>query len=323
MQNFIEYVKGFQKSRIFLTAFELGVFTEINDTEKTAKQVALKINTDINATERLMNALCALNSLVKVEDKFKNTADGIKYLCKQSPDYMSIFHHSNHSWDTWSDLTEVVKKGKPAENKKIEDKESEWLEAFIGAMHNRGKKQAEFVAKNFDLTDINSLLDIGGGSGVFSMAIKKIKPQIKATIFDLQNVIPITEKYLTKEGFQNQIMTLSGNYKTENITGTYDLILLSAIIHSNSFEENNELIKKCFKALNSGGKIIIQDYIMNDSKTQPAAGAIFSLNMLVATDNGTCFSEKEIKQWFDNSGIKFLIKKETPFIVSQIIGIKI
>ena len=322
MQNFVEYVKEFQKSRIFLTAFELGIFTVLNDTEKTAKQVALEINTDINATERLMNALCALNRLLKVEDKFKNTNDGKKYLCKQSPDYLSIFQHSNHLWDIWSDLTEVVRKGKPVENKKMKNEKSEWVETFIDAMHNRGKKQAEFVAKNIDLTDINSLLDIGGGSGVFSMAIKKVKPKIEITIFDLQNVTPITEKYLKKEGFENKINTLAGNYKTENITGTYDLILLSAVIHSNSFDENNELIKKCSKALNLGGKIIIQDYIMNDSKTQPEAGAIFSINMLVATENGTCFSEKEIKQWFNNSGIKFLIKKETPFIVSQIIGKK-
>ena len=103
----------------------------------------------------------------------------------------------------------------------------------------------------------------------------------------------------------------------------FDLVFLSAIIHSNSLEINKELIKKCYNSLNKNGKIVIQDWIMNNDRTQPASGAVFAINMLVGTEAGDCFTEKEITDMLNAAGFKTISRIEFETGLSQMIAQKI
>ena len=150
---------------------------------------------------------------------------------------------------------------------------------------------------------VKKILDIGGGSGIFASTFIKDNPALSAVVFHLPNVISLTKEYIEKENMSDRISTLTGNYLRDHIGSGYDFIFLSAVIHSNSYDENALLIKKCASALNKNGKIAILDYIMNDDRTIPLAGAIFAINMLVGTDEGTTYTEKEIIEWMSAAGI--------------------
>ncbi len=315
-------INGFQKSRVLLTAFELGIFTLLSNSEKSAKEIAINQNLNTDAVEQLMNVLCALELLEKKKGKFSNLPIAEKFLVKGKPDFLSRIYHNINLWDSWSSLTQVVKTGTVTHQTQIIDKEDDWLKNFIGAMHNRAKKTAPGIVQNINLEGVNSLLDLGGGSGVFAMAFKNQKNKLKATVFDLPNVIPLTKDYIKKEGFDGKINTIAGDYLKDDIGSGYDLIFLSAIIHSNSFEENQKLILKCATALNPGGRILIDDFIMNENKTGPVRGAIFAINMLVGTKSGTTYSEGEIKAWFDKANIRFISNEQTQNGTGQIIGQK-
>jgi cyclopropane fatty-acyl-phospholipid synthase-like methyltransferase len=190
-------------------------------------------------------------------------------------------------------------------------------------MHDRAKKQAPEQLANIDLSDIKSTLDIGGGSGAYSMEFVSKKPGIEATVFDLPNVIPITIKFIEKEGFSDKIKTYTGDYTTNDLPKGFDLVFLSAIIHSNSLETNQDLIKKCFNSLNNNGRIIIQDWIMNNDRTQPISGAIFAINMLVGTEAGDCFTEQEVTEMLNTAGFKNISRIEFETGLSQMIAQKI
>jgi cyclopropane fatty-acyl-phospholipid synthase-like methyltransferase len=231
--------------------------------------------------------------------------------------------HSNQLWKTWSNLTQVVKTGISAHPEEINERGEEWLFPFINAMHDRAKKQAPQQLANIDLSEIKSILDIGGGSGAYSMEFVTKKPEVETTVFDLPNVVPITKKFLDKEGFSDQIKTCAGDYTTDELPKGFDLVFLSAIIHSNSLEINRDLIKKCFNSLNKNGKIVIQDWIMNDDRTQPVSGAIFAINMLVGTEAGDCFTEQEVIEMLNTSGFKNVSRIEFETGLSQMIAQKI
>ncbi len=186
----------------------------------------------------------------------------------------------------------------------------DWLFSFISAMHDRAKKQAPLQVANIDLSEIKSVLDIGGGSGAFSMEFVSRKPEIEATVFDLPNVVPITQKFIEKEGFSDRIKTHTGDYTKDELPKGFDLVFLSAIIHSNSLEINQELIIKCYKSLNKNGKIVIQDWIMNNDRTQPTPGAVFAINMLVGTEAGDCFTEQEVTEMLTAAGFKNISRIE-------------
>jgi hypothetical protein len=297
-----EFASSFQKSRILLSGFELDVFTNIEDTGTSAGQIASSLNLDEHACERLLSALASLGFLRKQNQLYYNTDDSYTFLSKKSPEYLGGLMHSNHLWNTWSNLTNVVKTGKSAHPAEINDRGEDWLFPFINAMHDRAKKQAPAQVANIDLSNVKSVLDIGGGSGAFSMAFVSRKPEIEATVFDLPNVVPITGQFLEKEGFADKIKTCAGDYTSDNLPAGFDLVFLSAIIHSNSLEVNSDLIKKCYGSLNRNGRIVIQDWIMNNERTQPAGGAIFAINMLVGTEAGDCFTEEEVAKMLTDAG---------------------
>ena len=322
--NYIrEIASSFQKSRILLSGFELDIFTNIEESGSDSNQIVKRLHLDEHACERLLNALVSLGFLSKRNELFFNTEESFSYLSKKSPGYLGGLMHSNHLWNTWSNLTKVVRTGTSANPSEINERGEDWLFAFISAMHDRAKKQAPEQLANIDLSDTKSILDIGGGSGAYSMQFLSDKPGIEATVFDLPNVIPVTKKFIDKEGFAGKIKTHTGDYTTDDLPKGFDLVFLSAIIHSNPLETNRKLIKKCFASLNKNGRIVIQDWIMNNDRTQPVSGAIFAVNMLVGTEAGDCFTEKEVTAMLSDAGFKNISRKEFETGLSQMTAQKI
>ncbi len=318
-----ETTSAFQQSRILLTAVELGLFTAIDKHMLNAEEVSQILKTDKRATDRLMNALFNFGLLRKVKGKFYNADLASKYLVEGKPDFMGNLYHSNHLWNTWTFLTESVKKGSSYKGEQNKKENDNWVEAFIAAMHYRGMKQAELVTMMIDTSNIKRMLDIGGGSGAFSMGFIKKNSLIISTVLDLPHVIPLTKKYVDKEGYKDNFDYIEGNYLKIDFGSGYDLILLSAIVHINSFEQNKRLIKKCCDALTKKGMIIINDFVMNDERTEPGYGTIFSLNMLVGTEYGDTYTENEMREWFNSAGIDKIEKKKTSFGSDLMIGYKI
>lgn len=320
-QELRETVYKFQTSRIILTALELGIFTALGDKEKTSGEVSKTISTDLRATDRLMNSLCIMKLLLKKDGKFSNTSFSSQYLVQGNPDYISNLLHAVNLWDSWSNLTDVVRNGKPAG--RTGSNRNDWLENFIEAMHYRALDQAPEDISYLDLAGVQNVLDVGGGSAAFSMEFVKIKKEITATVFDLPEVIPLTQKYISNAGLSEKIRTIKGNYLFDDLGSGYDIIFLSAIVHSNSFEDNTKLIQKCANSLNEKGQLVIQDYAMNEERTFPPGGTFFAINMLVNTQGGDTFTQSEIYSWLTSAGLKELRSRETSHGATQITGRKL
>jgi predicted O-methyltransferase YrrM len=313
---------SFRESRILLTAFELKIFTVLDKHMMTSVEVAEKINADPRGTDRLMNALCGMGLLKKVKGKFYNTDLSSGYLVEGKPDFMSSLYHTNHLWNTWSYLTNSVINGGSFAGEQNRAEKDEWVEAFIGAMHYRGIQQGKILASMINLSDVKKMLDVGGGSAAFSMEIVKKNNVIIATVLDLPHVIPLTKKYVTEAGLSDKFHFIEGNYLTLDFEGSYDLILLSAIVHINSYDQNKLLIKRCADALNKNGMIIINDYVMSEDRTKPYQGAAFAINMLVGTVSGDTYTEKEMREWYESAGLLKIERKNTSFGSDLMIGIK-
>ena len=320
-ENLRSIAYGFQESRILLTAFELGIFTALGKRRTPSYIIAKKIGTDPRATDRLMNALVVMHLLEKNSRGFLNTEASFRQLSKKSGEYMAGLAHTGHLWNSWSTLTEAVREGTSVLRKRgTPVRTSDWLASFIAAMHDRARKQAPAVVRSMDLSGIKRVLDVGGGPGTFSMAFVRAKRSIRATIFDLPNVIPLARHYIKEGRCDKKIDLVSGDYMVDPLPVGYDLVFLSAIIHSNSASQNQLLLRKCERSLNRGGRIVIQDWIMDDTRTRPAAGAMFSLNMLVGTSAGDTYTKTEVKSWMKDAGLIRVERNETPFGVSQLIG---
>ena len=291
--------RGFRQSRVLLTGFELDVFTLIADGADTAPAVATLAGTDARATERLLNALVAIGLLEKEDGRFRNAAVAARHLVRGTNGYLAGLGHSAQLFPRWATLTEAVRAGT-----RIVDTERAPFdsEAFIAAMHHRAAKTADAVIAPIGLDGVRRVIDIGGGSGVFAMAFCRAREDIRAVVLDLPHVVPITRRYIAESGFASRIEAVAGDYLTDDLGSGFDLAFLSAIVHSNGAAENRDLLKRTVAALRPGGRVVIQDWLMDDDRIEPAEGTFFALNMLVNTKAGDSFTETEVRTWLTEAG---------------------
>jgi SAM-dependent methyltransferase len=229
----------------------------------------------------------------------------------------------NDIWNNWSRLTDVVKKGTNSYLKPVVDSESKKdRNAFIGAMHVAARRISAKIADTYDLSSFNKLLDIGGGSGAYTIAFLKKNPKLNAVIFDLKGVIPIAKENISENNFQDRVNFVAGDFYVDGLPSGCDIALLSAIIHQNSPQQNIDLYRKIYHALDPGGTLIIRDHIMDESRTDPPAGALFALNMLVNTQAGDTYTFREVKDTLKSAGfveVKLVISgKEMDCLVEAI-----
>ncbi len=298
-------VYGFERSRVLFTAVELEIFSILSERPKTSEEVAAVCDADERACNRLLNALCSIGMLEKHDEKFENHRVMGKFLVPDSPEYMGNISHMSHLWESWSHLTESVKKGTAPELECMNHRCEKWLESFVAAMDWRAKERAPDVVNLISIDPFSKILDLGCGSGAYSIEFVKSKPEILVTAFDYPAVVPFTERYVEESGHKSKIEVVGGNIFEDDLGKGYDLVFMSSLIHSYSIWENMEIARKVYNALKPGGKVVVHDYIIDDSRTSPEHSALFALNMLVNTKAGDTYIFADIwimlkEAWFKN-----------------------
>jgi len=301
-EDFLQSLRAFQESRALLTSIELDVYTAVGE-GATAAEVAARLGTDPRATEMLLNTLAALGALTKREGVFFNGALAGRFLAAGGAvEARPALMHIVHMWDRWATLTECVRRGTAVTYQEHEDRDPRWTEAFIAAMHASALQRAPAVAEAVGLAGVRRLLDLGGGSGAYAIAFAQACPELEAEILDLPRVVPIAEGHVARAGLSHRVRTRVGDLRKDALGGGWDLILVSAICHMLSPEENQDLLARCHAALAPGGRVVIQDFILEPDKTAPRHAALFSLNMLVGTPAGASYSLPEYAAWLAAAG---------------------
>ncbi len=297
---------GHVEARIVQAAVALGVFDALNGKALSSGAVASNLSTDPRATELLLNALTALGLLDKSQDRYSLTAVSKAHLLRNAPQsYNGMIEFDAALWECWGNLAAAVRSGQPMRAANMYQDDSRETERFIRAMDSliNARGDAAILENLFDWSNTAAMLDVGSGPGTYPIHLCRRYPELRITIFDLPGTLKVTERYIREAGMQNRFRLVAGDYRTDPIPGCYPVIFVSNIIHGESFEENEKLMGKLAAHLEPGGKIIIKDHILDNSRTHPAVGAVFSMLMLLTTRQGRCFSFDEVKEWLEKAGL--------------------
>jgi O-methyltransferase domain/Dimerisation domain len=316
---------GHLEARLIQAAVELAIFDALENSAGTAEAVANRLKLEPKATELLLNALASLELLHKRADYFSLTEATAKYLLKSSPQYVgAMIRFESALWSCWEKLPEAIRSGQPVRPPNMYQDQAAETEIFINAMDSlvKARGDATVTANAIDWSGIAELLDVGSGPATYPIALCQRFQKLRATIFDLPGTLAISERYVREAGMAERIRLIAGDYRKTPIPGSYDVIFLSNIIHGESFESNRSLILKLVSNLKPGGQIVVKDHILDDSRTTPPVGAIFSLLMLLTTESGRCYSFSEIKSWMEQAGLSRVqqINLPPPLTSSLVIG---
>ena len=164
-EEVLTQARVFTRSRIILSAAELGFFTRLGEKPATAAELAQESGSDSRATTRVLDCLVTFGFLEKENQCYHNTEAGALLSARHPETVLPMVLHLNTIWENWSHLSETIKEGRNPARRSVTEWKGEAQRAFIGAMHVAGKELSREIAAVYDLSRFKRLLDIGGGSG--------------------------------------------------------------------------------------------------------------------------------------------------------------
>jgi predicted O-methyltransferase YrrM len=298
----VELAGNFMECRILLTGAELDLFTLLAPAPLSAEEIAKKLGANLRALTILLNALAAIGLLLIKEGRYQTEPSAVRLLsAHDSLSVLPMVLHMSDLWQLWSNLTSVVR-GEEVPEKPSALEDMDGLRAFIGAMHVVAATLAPRIVAAINPGPARFLLDIGGASGTYTLAFLNASPELKATLFDRPKVIEMARERLGLAGLLDRVALVPGDFYHDELPSGHDLAFVSAIIHQNSHKQNLRLYQNIFRALDSGGRIIIRDHIMETDRTRPRDGAVFAVNMLMATACGDTYTFEEVSHGLSKAG---------------------
>ncbi len=289
--------------RIILTAAELDLFRWVME-PADSDDIATKNEWNPTATLRILDALAAIGVVLK-NDGMYELPDDLKEALSDGPkSIVPMLLHRARLWKVWSSLTDVVKTGinyYELTNEPDEVREAQFP-TFIRAMATVGYFGAEASAEVLDLEGVKSLLDIGGGPGLYAAAFAEKIPDARVAVLDMPGAKEIAEEFIGHDIGGGRVEYLKSDCLTASDElvvgdGKWDLIFMSNLIHSMSPDEIQELFKRAARWCSPGGRIVVKDFFLDDDRINPPGAAIFSINMLAATPGGSSYTWTEIERW--------------------------
>lgn len=295
---------GYWSTCALHAAVKLEVFGALDNQARSAGEIAELLHTDPRATTMLLDALSALALLEKRDNTYIATPFAAHFLSKKSSGYLGhIIMHHHHLMPGWARLDEAVASGRPIRDNNSHSDNETVRESFLLGMFNLASLMAPKIAGAADLSERRTLLDLGGGPGTYAIYFCTANPQLSAVVYDLPTTRKFAEETIARFDLSERISFSAGNFHTDPVPTGFDVVWISHVLHSDGAETGTKLLRKAVAALNPGGILMVQEFILNDAKDGPQFPALFALNMLLGTEGGQSYSEHDLVDMMTKAGL--------------------
>jgi hypothetical protein len=288
-------------------ADDLGLFALLHEKPATAERVARSLSISPRAAEALLGLMTSLGFLAEYQGEFGLTEVSRNYLLPHSPYYRGpSFLELRNNPPTFERIREGLMRDDPVGGK-IGDQDTSAAELWepgkidpeiakliTRAMRSESLPSAMGLALRGDFAGVERLLDVGGGSGCFCIALALRYPKMRFTIFDLPPVCEIANQYVAEYGLGDRVDTLASNMLQDPWPSGYDAVLFSNVFHDWDRDLCLLLGRQSFDVLPHGGRIYVHEILLDDSKTGPLTAISFSVPLLLMT-KGKQYSAAELE----------------------------
>lgn len=293
-------------------ADEIGLFNEIHSDELTVDQLSKKLNIDKRGIDALSHVLISLGFIKKDGERIKLTPVSETYLIPSQPFYWGYMLEELKKRNEHQAILSALKDNSyllSHDSKKFSEMweggeiSPEAAEVFTNCMQATIFAPSVAAVKSGVFNGIKNLLDMGGGSGCFSIAYVKEYPGSKATVFELPIVCHVTQKYLDKFDIKQEVALCAGNFFKDAWPRGHDGMLFSQIFHDWPVQQCKELAKLAYEALEPGGKIFIHEMLLDVDRSSPLTNTCFDLLMYI-NHRSQQFTQQELTDLLLNAGFK-------------------
>ena len=295
---------------MLLTALvHLDLFSWLAEHPSTKDDICRGLEITDRPTDVMLTLMAAMGLVEERNRVFHLTSAAREHLVKGSPWYLGPYFESLKERPVALDLLKVLRTGKPA-NWGTEQKDwhksmetEEFATQFTAAMDCRGVYLAQAVAKSIDLSKQTHLLDIAGGSGIYSCSFVAHWPHLAATVLEKPPVDKIATRAIANRGCSEKVAVVARDMRSEPLPSNADIHLYSNVLHDWGEQVVRQLLSKSFEALPAGGLVLIHDAYLNAAKNGPLHVAEYSV-LLMHSSEGRCYSVLEMETYLTEAGFR-------------------
>jgi hypothetical protein len=293
-------------------ADELGVFQALEHAPATSTQIAQHLGFNVRATGILTSMLTALGLLIPSDGRLALADVTRTYLLPKSPYYWGPLLRTlgvlplqrgalTRALQTPENGAAMTSWNLPSKAWESGQMSREQAESVSRVMHCHSLSAAVGAARNGGFEKVRRLLDVGGGSGCFSIALAQHHPLIRCSVMDLPVVCDVAQGYIDAAGVSDRVDTAAIDMFRQEWPRGFDGVFFSNVFHDWSAQTNLVLAQRAFDALPSGGRVFLHEMLLEEDGSGPLATASFSVLMMFGTQ-GRQYASSELRQILTTAG---------------------
>jgi predicted O-methyltransferase YrrM len=298
--DLMEVGHGYQRSMILFAALKTGVFRGLAEGPCDAPALARRIGADPGKLSILLDALSALGLVGKRAGRYRNGGIAHDLLLPGSRSMESILLHHLDGWGEWGRLPGAIHAGREPRF----GAEGGYQENFIRGMEENARERAARVARILPLRPGERLLDLGGGAATYSVAWADACPGAKITVFDTPGTLRVARKILREKGAEGRVRLVEGDFLRDALGGPYDFVWISQILHAFDGTGCLRLLRRARASLAPGGRVAVQEFLLDEGKVSPPGPVFFSVHMVAVTGGGRAYTAGEIAGMLRKAGFR-------------------
>lgn len=294
-----DIIYRYRTAHILNAAVERDIFTKLTAPKK-AHQLAEEIHYDPRTTEKLLNVLVAKSLLIKSGEEYHNSVEAQTFLADGGKYYIGNLVRITIGCNALlSHLDDILKKGSTLRGE-IDFDRVQLLGHAEGALCEELDLVLNAIESMPEFSRAKRMLDLGGGHGVYSMALAQANATSDVAIFDQPHVIEFAKKFTAKYEMADKIRFLSGDFNNDDIGTGYDLVFASHVFYQKS--NLGSVLRKIYDSLNDGGIVVLNHWMVDDCRASPRISVIFDLYIsLISRDYG-CHTVREFVKLLRDAG---------------------
>ncbi|WP_226961827.1 MULTISPECIES: class I SAM-dependent methyltransferase [Streptomyces] len=309
-------INGYWATGILGAAATHGLFTHLDAGAGTADELAARAGISERGAQTLLDGLVSLGLVELGEGGYRNSPEAATFLVRGRPADLSSFARLKLAhMGAMVDLPEVVRVGGPVADAATEVADNPHWAEVVPAIAAQSVPVAEIAAEKLGLAGAGpiSILDVGGGSGIYSAIWLGLNPEARATQLDWAPINEIARRLVAERGVADRFTCVDGDLHTTDFgEAAHDVAVFSHIAHQEGPEENIAILTRLRAALRPGGTLVICDYVVDDDRGGPPFPLIFASEMLLKSKRGGTWRRADYHAWLVKAGFSDITFQPTP-----------
>lgn len=314
-ERIMQLATGCWATSILGTAVNFEVFNHLAAGGATPGELANLAAISERGARTLLDGLLALELVELHEGSYRNAPEAAAFLVEGQPGCISGFAQFMFAdMDSWSGLSEAVRTGAPVKDTTADTVENPMWEKLVPSIASLAVPVAMTAAEALELAKAGeiSILDVGGGSGIYSVIWLGLNPAARSTQLDWAPVNRIARRLVAQHGVDDRFSCIDGDFHTTDFGTGYDIAVYSNIAHQEGPEDNVAIFAKVRGALKDGGTLVISDYVVDDDRSGPRYALTFAGEMLLKSWHGTTWRQADYRTWLTKAGFDDVTFQPTP-----------